>query len=209
MCYAAPMTPPNKRSSLHVDLGPDLESRLRAAAAAQGLTPSQWTRSAIQRGLQSSEKGGQQLAAPAAGLANKPDRAGRLDLDTELTEMLEQIKTQGQFRSRPAALRLVLRQFLGQSTGQPSQDQAAPAAIDPTPLKEAVTALMRSNHELVPMGRNLNQVAKSLNQQRVSVKVIDVMTLQDVSATLKAHIEQAAKVTSALRSLVTPQKDAP
>lgn len=187
--------PDARRSTLVVDLGHELGQGLRAAAAAQGVTPSQWTRAVLQRALQGSDR---DLSQP--GRPQKLERAGRLDLDTELAQMLETIKTEGQFRSRPAALRLVLRQFLGQGKGQ-----ASPAAIDAAPLKDAVAALIRANHELVPIGRNLNQVAKALNQQRVSVKLIDVMTLQDVVAGVRAHVDQAAKVSAALCSLITPQ----
>lgn len=187
--------PDARRSTLVVDLGHELGQGLRAAAAAQGVTPSQWSRAVLQRALQGNDRDAGQPGQP-----QKPERAGRLDLDVELAKMLETIKTEGQFRSRPAALRLVLRQFLGQGKGQ-----VAPAPIDSAPLKDAVSALMRSNHELVPIGRNLNQVAKSLNQQRVSLRLIDEMTLQNAIAGVKAHIDQAAKVTATLRSLITPQ----
>lgn len=186
--------PEARRSTLTVDLGPELSQGLRAAAAAQCVTPSQWTRVVLQHALQSGDR---ELGQP--GQPQKPERAGRLDLDLELAQMLETIKTEGQFRSRPAALRLVLRQFFGQGKGQ-----AAPAPIDVAPLKDVVAALMRANHELVPIGRNLNQVAKALNQQRVSLRLVDEMTLQDAIAGVKAHVDQAAKVSAALSSLITP-----
>lgn len=211
--------PPTRRSALHVDLGAELEAQLRAAAAAQCVSPSQWTRAAIQEGLLAGAPSAvTQLKAEApihpqtqegasrAQASPKSERISRLDLDAELAQMLEAINTKGQFRNRPAALRLVLRQYLCQMQGQ---GQTTPAAADVAPLKDAVAALMRSNHELVPMGRNLTQVAKSLHQQRVSLRVIDVMKLEAVAKRLKEHVAQASQVTAALRSLVTPKKDPP
>ena len=42
---------PSQRATLHVDVGPELSARLRAAAAAGGRTPSEWTRELLQREL--------------------------------------------------------------------------------------------------------------------------------------------------------------
>ena len=151
----------SQRATLHVDVGPELSARVRAAAAAGGRTPSEWTRELLQRELRqetaqeaaSADTGHQQQSGPAASAA----APGRLVLDAELASLLQQVQAQGQFRTRPAALRLVLRHFIGQGP--------TPAAepVDATPLKDGVAALMRSNHELLPIGKNINQIAKSLN----------------------------------------------
>ena len=39
----------SQRATLHVDVGPELSARVRAAAAAGGRTPSEWTRELLQR----------------------------------------------------------------------------------------------------------------------------------------------------------------
>ena len=41
----------SQRATLHVDVGPELSARVRAAAAAGGRTPSEWTRELLQREL--------------------------------------------------------------------------------------------------------------------------------------------------------------
>ena len=125
--------------------------------------------------------------------------AGRLVLDAELATLLHQVQQQGQFRTRPAALRLVLRHFLGQSA-------ATMQPVDATPLKDGVAALMRSNHELLPIGKNINQIAKSLNAMQGGFRNSDTRNLQAFAQVLRDHVEQAARIVTALRSLVTPHK---
>ena len=198
----------SQRSTLHVDVGPELSARVRAAAAAGGRTASEWTRELLQREL-----------AREAALADtvhlqphtRPERSnqssathaapGRLVLDAELASLLQQVQTQGQFRTRPAALRLVLRHFIGQGS--------TPAAepVDATPLKESVAALMRSNHELLPIGKDINQIAKSLNAMHGGFRTADTQTLQAFAQAVRAHVEQAARVVSTIRALVTPHKE--
>ena len=191
------------RATLHVDVGPELSARVRAAAAAGGRTPSEWTRELLQRELAqeaaSADIGHQQpQSGPAASAAATP---GRLVLDAELASLLQQVQAQGQFRTRPAALRLVLRHFIGQG--------ATPAAepVDATPLKDGVAALMRSNHELLPIGKNINQIAKSLNAMQGGFRNSDTKNLQVFAQAVREHIEQAARVVATIRALVTPHKD--
>jgi hypothetical protein len=189
-----------------IDVGPELSARVRAAAAAGGLTPSQWTRELFVR----------ELARQAASADPKPEPAhvgapeasagaapGRLALDAELASLLQQVQVQGQFRTRPAALRLVLRHFLGLGLARPAEP------IDATPLKDGVAALMRSNHELLPIGKNINQIAKSLNAIQGGFRNADTKNLQVFAKAVREHVEQAARVVSAIRVLVTPQREKP
>jgi hypothetical protein len=127
---------------------------------------------------------------------------GRLALDAELATLLHQVQQQGQFRTRPAALRLVLRHFLGKgaATIQP---------VDAAPLKDSVAALMRSNHELLPIGKNINQIAKALNAMQGGFRNSDTRSLQADARAVRDHVEQAARLVTALRPLVTPHKPKP
>ena len=191
----------SQRATLHVDVGPELSARVRAAAAAGGRTPSEWTRELLQRELAqeaaSADTGHQQQSGPDPSAA----APGRLVLDAELASLLQQVQVQGQFRTRPAALRLVLRHFIGQGS--------TPAAVpvDATPLKDGVAALMRSNHELLPIGKNINQIAKSLNAMQGGFRNTDTKNLQVFAQAVREHVEQAARVVATIRALVTPHKE--
>jgi hypothetical protein len=179
----------SQRATLHVDVGAELSARVRAAAAAGGRTPSEWTRELLQREL-AQEAGSADTGHSAARVeASTPSSAaapGRLVLDAELASLLHQVQSQGQFRTRPAALRLVLRHFIGQGS--------TPAAepVDATPLKDGVAALMRSNHELLPIGKNINQIAKSLNAMQGGFRNTDTKNLQVFAHAVREHVEQAA-----------------
>ena len=199
---------PSQRATLHVDVGPELSARLRAAAAAGGRTPSEWTRELLQRELARAgasadpERPVPGTKLPTLAPAQTQAAAGRLVLDAELATLLHQVQQQGQFRTRPAALRLVLRHFLGQgaATMQP---------VDAAPLKDGVAALMRSNHELLPIGKNINQIAKSLNAMQGGFRNSDTRNLQAFAQVVRDHVEQAARLVTALRSLLTPHKPKP
>ena len=192
----------SQRATLHVDVGPELSARVRAAAAAGGRTPSEWTRELLQRELAqeaaSAETGHHQQQSGSDASAAAP---GRLVLDAELASLLREVQAQGQFRTRPAALRLVLRHFIGQGP--------TPAAepVDATPLKDGVAALMRSNHELLPIGKNINQIAKSLNAMQGGFRNTDTKNLQVFAQAVREHVEQAARVVASIRALVTPHKE--
>jgi len=192
----------SQRATLHVDVGPELSARVRAAAAAGGRTPSEWTRELLQRELAqeaaSADTAHQQVHPGPDASAAAP---GRLVLDAELASLLQQVQVQGQFRTRPAALRLVLRHFIGQGS--------TPAAepVDATPLKDGVAALMRSNHELLPIGKNINQIAKSLNAMQGGFRNTDTKNLHVFAQAVREHVEQAARVVATIRALVTPHKE--
>lgn len=191
----------SQRATLHVDVGPELSARVRAAAAAGGRTPSEWTRELLQRELAqeaaSADTEHQQQSGPDASAA----APGRLVLDAELASLLQQVQVQGQFRTRPAALRLVLRHFIGQGP------TPAAESVDAAPLKDGVAALMRSNHELLPIGKNINQIAKSLNAMQGGFRNTDTKNLQVFAQAVREHVEQAARVVATIRALVTPHKE--
>jgi hypothetical protein len=194
----------SQRATLHVDVGLELSARVRAAAAAGGRTPSEWTRELLQRELAqeatSADTGHQQRSGPEASAATAP---GRLVLDAELASLLHQVQVQGQFRTRPAALRLVLRHFIGQGSTPTSEP------VDATPLKDGVAALMRSNHELLPISKNIKQIAKTLNAMQGGFRNTETKNLQVFAQAVREHVEQAARVVSTIRALVTPHRTPP
>ena len=191
----------SQRATLHVDVGPELSARVRAAAAAGGRTPSEWTRELLQRELAQEAASADTERQQQSGIDASAAAPGRLVLDAELASLLQQVQVQGQFRTRPAALRLVLRHFIGQGP--------TPAAepVDATPLKDGVAALMRSNHELLPIGKNINQIAKSLNAMQGGFRNTDTKNLQVFAQAVREHVEQAARVVATIRALVTPHKE--
>jgi hypothetical protein len=197
-----PGQPSSQRTTLHVDVGPELSARVRAAAAAGGRTPSEWTRELLQREL--AQDGASADARPLRPHPEPeaPAAPGRLVLDAELASLLQQVQEQGQFRTRPAALRLVLRHFIGQGAAA-----VVAEPVDATPLKDGVAALMRSNHELLPIGKNINQIAKSLNAMQGGFRNTDTKNLQVFAQAVREHVEQAARVVTAIRALVTPHKE--
>ena len=81
------------------------------------------------------------------------------------------------------------------------------ARIDATPLKDGVAALMRSNHELLPIGKSINQIAKSLNTVHGGFRNTDTKNLQVFAQAVREHVEQAARVVAVIRALVTPHKE--
>jgi Bacterial mobilisation protein (MobC) len=101
---------------------------------------------------------------------------------------------------KPAPQRLVLRHLTHQGTTPTAEP------IDAIPLKEGVAALMRSNHELLPIGKNINQIAKSLNAMQGGFRNADTQNLQVFAQAVREHVEQAARVVATVRALVTPHK---
>ena len=190
----------SQRATLHVDVGPELSARVRAAAAAGGRTPSEWTRELLQRELAQEAASADTERQQQSGIDTSAAAPGRLVLDAELASLLQQVQVQGQFRTRPAALRLVLRHFIGQGP------TPAAESVDATPLKDGVAALMRSNHELLPIGKNINQIAKSLNAMHGGFRNTDTKNLQVFAHAVREHVEQAARVVTTIRALVTPHR---
>lgn len=188
-----------RRSTVTVDLGAELKAQLQAAAAARGVSPSQWAREVIQRAAaEARTKRG--AAQPKPEPEPKQPNAGRLVLDSDLAQLMAEVVRQGQFRSRPAALRLVLRQFLGKEAGEQSQP------TDTSALKDGVSALMKSNYELGQVGININQIARAMNSLQGTFRQKDRQNLEVFVTEAREHIARASKVVAAMRKLLTPKR---
>ena len=66
---------------------------------------------------------------------------------------------------------------------------------------------MRSNHELLPIGKNINQIVKSLNAMQGGFRNADSKNLQVFAQAVREHVEQAARVVATIRARVTPHQE--
>ncbi len=55
--------------------------------------------------------------------------------------------------------------------------------------------------------RSINQIARSLNATEGGFRNVDTKNLQVFAQALRVHVDQAARVVSNLRGLVTPHKE--
>lgn len=183
-----------RRSILSVDLG-GLKEPLEARSAATGVKPSAWVREALQRALAGSGDASAVPADPRGVDAGRGPGVYRAWFDADQTAKLDLIVARTGRRSRIKALHALLD---GVQLG------AEASAVN---VADAVQALARSNHELVAVGRNLNQVAKTLNAFPGKTTVADRMAIERVLATARGHLEVAARLVAELRPLVKSQAD--
>lgn len=178
---------PRRRAIASVDLG-DLKAEVTQRCAAASQTPSTWLRALIQRELASDPtRPPKPLPRPRRAVTYRPW------LEAELVDKLDRLCATSGFRSRTAAVRAVLD---GVNVGAGGGG-----------LGEAVTALSLSNHQLVALGRNLNQVARSLNAYPGKTTVADRQALERTGTAIRAHLEQASRLLAELRPMLKPPKD--
>ncbi len=191
------------RATLNVDLGP-LREAVEARSAAAGVKASAWVRQALQEALARPQ--GAAVTDHEPGVATPPAAAGpqgvdasrgpgvyRAWFDAEQTAKLDQVVARTGRRSRIKALHALLDGV-----------QLEPAGASAVDLVSAVGALTRSNHELVAIGRNLNQLTKNLNAYPGKTTAADRSAIERVLAMTRGHVEQAARLVAELRPLVKP-----
>ena len=61
----------------------------------------------------------------------------------------------------------------------------------------------------LPIGKTINQIAKSLNAMHGRFRNTDTKNLQVLAQAVREHVEHAARVVSTIRALVTPHKEKP
>ena len=201
---------PTPRATTNVDLGP-LKPAVASASAAAGQRPSDWIRAAIQARLNAAELTDAADAADAADAPAPPEpdaaterHAYRAWLDARKTAKLDQLVQLSGRRSRSAVLGALIEgvdlgiaDVIGGNDGNDGNSNAT--------LADATQALTRSNHELVACGRNLNQVAKSLNTYPGKTTVADRMAIEQAAKAVQAHLPRAARLVADLLPLVTPR----
>jgi hypothetical protein len=189
------------------------------------MTASAWARDAVLRRLDDSNDSEAQRApphAPPIGQAAGPganehaganERAGTgMNRDTDTAP--DTPRGPGVYRAWFDAQQTAKLDLIVARTGRRSRIKALHALLDGVPigapasaanLGQAVQALARSNHELVAVGRNLNQVARSLNAYPGRTTTAERMAIERVLAAVRSHLEEAARVVAELRPQLKTQ----
>ena len=168
--------PIKKPKRLHVDLG-DLKDPWLAYCTANGVTPSEATRDVVRKLIQRSPA----KPAPATEVQGTRDEGGRkIRKEVRLTESearhAERMAAASGF-SVPMWIAALVRAQLTQNPqfGQKEQE-----------------LLGESNYQLLALGRNLNQIAKSLNTTPEDRRIYRIDQIDDLRASIKAHVKRVA-----------------
>ncbi len=195
-----PASSRGKAATLHVDLGEELKSAVRAAADRAGMRPSDWVRSQLAAAVDGGEVSGAEPKEPVEAQSNyssgstSPDlfasaRIHQLTLQPEDIDQLDRVAAAGGFRSRPAALRFLLR----------AHDSAeGRAALRRLP--ETLPALIEGNVTLQSAVR-LAAGFSSLDPSAPPCG-LDSSTRREISV----HMERASRVVAALLPLLAPRR---
>ncbi|NRF71394.1 plasmid mobilization relaxosome protein MobC [Aquincola sp. S2] len=177
-----------KRATLNIDLGP-LRPAVDARAKAEGMRVSDVVRIAVQVHLSDDRE-----EPPAAGDAGGVGEAVyRPNLSARDAAKLDELRARTGRRTRQGVLRALIDGIALAPTGGPAGSQN---------LGDAVQQLIRSNAELVAIGRNLNQVAHSLNLYPGKTTAADREALERTVAAVYDHLEAAARLAAEIRPLV-------
>lgn len=178
-----------KAATLHVDLGEDLKAAVLVAAQRAGMRPSDWVRGQLAAAV---DGGGQGRAVPDVE-PQRPSadlfasaRVHQLTLQPRDVEQLDGVAAAGGFRSRPAALRFVLRQHAC-ADGQAALRQ----------LPKSIPALAESNVTL--------QAAVRLAAGLISVSpgaTLEPALRRDIGE----HMVRASRVVAALQPLLAARR---
>ena len=168
--------PIKKPKRLHVDLG-DLKGPWLAYCTANGVTPSEATREVVRKLIQRSPA----KPAPATEVQGTRDEGGgKIRKEVRLTESearhAERMAAAAGF-SVPLWIAALVRAQLTQNPqfGQKEQE-----------------LLGESNYQLLALGRNLNQIAKSLNTAPEDRSVYRIDQIDDLRTSIKAHVKRVA-----------------
>ena len=168
--------PIKKPKRLHVDLG-DLKDPWLAYCTANGVTPSEATRDVVRKLIQRSPA----KPAPATEVQGTRDEGGRkIRKEVRLTESealhAERMAAASGFSVQMWIAALVRAQLTqNPQFGQREQE-----------------LLGESNYQLLALGRNLNQIAKSLNTAPEDRSVYRIDQIDDLRASIKAHVKRVA-----------------
>lgn len=113
-------------------------------------------------------------------------------LDADLTADLDAITQTGGFRNRSAALRGILK-----NVGLAGSDSST---------ADAVRALGVSNHHLVAVGRNINQIAKALHALPGQTTAAERIELEEAVKAIHQHLNVASRLVGELRPMLKTEK---
>jgi hypothetical protein len=179
--------------SFTVALGEELKKRFVAAAHAAGAPPAVLARRAIAEALRD---GARQDRAPAV-----PARPGE-----PFNEIRVKVPRSAAARLAAAAgaAGMTRSAYVSAATIELAERSAARAAAGPMPGIEAAgalrEALVKSNAILAPIGRNLNQVARSLNTYPGQMSSAERQNLAEVAHRVSEHLELASELLNAIRA---------
>jgi len=189
----------SRASTVHVDLGEVLKADVLAAAAKAGATPSDWMRAALRRAADE-QAAGDDLTSSKAGRSGLPvfpaggsladqaaSRPVAVHLAADDVALIDQVVEAAHFRTRPAAVRYVLRVVLG--GGGPGLDALAQ-------LPRSIPVLAAANVELRAAVRRL----ESRPEVRASGGVAELGPVVD------RHLQTASTVLAAVRPLLSAQR---
>ena len=191
----------SRASTVHVDLGEVLKADVLAAAAKAGATPSDWMRAALRRAADEQDSaddltatfeqaGRTRLPIPEVGLSLADQSASRpiaVHLAADDVALIDQAVEAAHFRTRPAAVRYVLRVVLG--GGAPGLEALAQ-------LPRSIPVLAAANVELRAAVRRL----EARPEVRASGGVAELGPVVD------RHLQTASTVLAAVRPLLSAQR---
>lgn len=170
--------------ALNVYLGADLKARWESHCVRLGLKPGAAIRMAIEGQLSRSAPAPESDAGPARPKAatkqGRPDEGGRVRRELRLTPSEDQVV------QRAAAAEDCSPQFWMVAAIRGALTHDAQFTMEPA------RAVWESNNQLRAIGRNLNQIAKALNQSGSAA-----FTQQDIE-TLRDQIDQHTKTVAQL-----------
>ena len=186
MLSLSPSPPAATRSELlgrkrNLRLSAELEASVDQAAAASGLASSEWIRRAIANGL---SQGGKEPAG-AAGLASAPSDGGerRVSLRVPSSEL-------ARWESEALEHGLNLNRYIRLQMSVTTDRGRRVAA--------AVEVLGTASVEIARIGRNLNQIARSLNTFPGQTTTIQRGTLMEACKAVATFADQVTDVCTAL-----------
>lgn len=115
----------------------------------------------------------------------KPDRAGRRRVSVFLEE-----DAHARLKARAAEAGLTISAYLATIGSGHDLPELPRAKLSP----ETLAALVQSNYELRAIGRNVNQIAHSLNAYPGKITASERAELTALHARLDAHVRQSAHV---------------
>lgn len=75
-------------------------------------------------------------------------------------------------------------------------------------MSDAVEALGASNHRLVAIGRNINQIAKALHGAGGRATTADVLALEEALGAIHRHLDLASTLVGELRPMFKTKGEA-
>jgi len=173
---------PKRTTTVTVDLG-DLKAPWQTWCEQQGVTPSHALRNALRQAM---DRRATRAPAPRLRVTPKRERAtARMEVHLTTSELAALKKMAGHEGYVPT--KWVVAMIRTKLTGQPHVGQ---------PELERLT---RSNHQLLALGRNLNQIAKVLNTAPQNRAAFRVEAITELSRVIQAHTD---KVSDVLRGTV-------